>query len=550
MLTYLRILAFSLLAFAGIAQSKCLNYHAVIVNQNPLDIPGNTVANLPYSSADVCIKFSLLGYSGQLEYEEVQCTRTDSYGLVNLNIGAGSKGDIQVLSNQGKYSSFDAVIWDTHPKKLKVDVSFDQGKTFSTVSEQALNYSAYALYAESVDYQNVRSAPTKLSQFTDDIQVVKLNDLVPIKADIDKNRLDIQSVMSSNSQANNQIAVINQSIKEIDILNDSQNYRLDQLLTRYNAHNGVIENLNFTYERLQNKSTAVNLGGSLPTDGLYPSQKAVKTYIDAQTTVPATATVAGKIQLAGDLTGNYLEPRIAASAVNTSKLADNSVTTSKIVDANVINSKLADNSVTTSKIVDANVTDAKIVSMQTSKLTGITSVGNGGTGVNSITGVIRGNGTGAFTTVSYGSFYDSVDQFAVAPDSATKMMFRSTDFANGVSIVDNTKITVTHDGVYNLIFSAQLDRLEGTSPQIATIWIRKNGVDMPGTAGKVIISGSESVAATIASWNFLHELVPGDYIEFLWSVTQIKIFLNHYPETSIPRRPESPSICLTVTQVN
>ncbi len=530
MANYLRILVLTLLAFVGFAQTKCLNYHAVIVNQNPLDIPGNTVANLPYSSADVCIKFSLLGYSGQLEYEEVQCTRTDSYGLVNLNLGAGSKGDIQVLSNQGKYSSFDAVIWDTHPKKLKVDVSFDQGKTFSTVSEQALNYSAYALYAESVDYQNVRSAPTKLSQFTDDIQVVKLNDLVPIKADIDKNRLDIQSVMSSNSQANNQIAVINQSIKEIDILNDSQNYRLDQLLTRYNAHNGVIENLNFTYERLQNKSTAVNLGGSLPTDGLYPSQKAVKTYIDAQTTVPATATVAGKIQLAGDLTGNYLEPRIAASAVNTSKLADNSVTTSKIV--------------------DANVTDAKIVSMQTSKLTGITAVTNGGTGVNNLTGIVRANGTGAFSTTSYGSFYDVTDQIAAVADSATVVRIGNTDFASGVSIVDNTKITVEKPGVYNIIFSAQVDRLGGTSPQRMTIWIRKNGVDLPGTAGEVIVNGSPAIAAMIPSWNFLHILEAGDNIEFMFSVSQPQIYLNHKLETTTPRRPESPSFCVTVTQEN
>ena len=71
--TYLHILVFSLLAYAGLAQTKSLNYQAVILNPNPLDIPGNTVSNLPYGSSDVCVKFSLLSKTGQLEYQEVQC---------------------------------------------------------------------------------------------------------------------------------------------------------------------------------------------------------------------------------------------------------------------------------------------------------------------------------------------------------------------------------------------------------------------------------------------------------------------------------------------
>ena len=240
MSSYLRIIAFILLAFTGLAQTKSLNYQAVIINPNPLDVPGNTISNLPYGSGDVCVKFSFLNKSGDLEYQEVQCTKTDAYGLVNLNIGSGNTAGKQSLVSPGKYTSFDALIWDSNAKKLKVDVSFDQGKTFATVSTQALNYSAYALYAESVDYQNVRSAPTKLSQFTDDIQVVKAKDLDPLKADISKNKQDIQNILTTNSQTSSQVAVINQSIKDINTLNDTQNRRLDQLVTQNNEINAVI----------------------------------------------------------------------------------------------------------------------------------------------------------------------------------------------------------------------------------------------------------------------------------------------------------------------
>jgi hypothetical protein len=306
MLTYIRIFCLFLLAFSSLAQSKSLNYQAVILNPNPIDVPGNTISNLPYGSSDVCIKFSLQDKNDQLEYQEVHCTKTDSYGLVNLNIGTGNPTATQSMSTASKFSKFDTIIWDANPKKLKVDVSFDQGKSFTQVSSQTLNYAAYALYAESVDYQNVRSAPTKLSQFTDDIQIVSKRELDPIKTDILKNTQGIQSILSSNSQTSTQVAVINQSIVAINKVNETQTSRLDYLNAQVGETNMSIQSLGLTYERLQNRSLDTELGGRNPQDGFYPSQRAVKTYIDAQTTVPATNSIAGKITLAGDLASPYL----------------------------------------------------------------------------------------------------------------------------------------------------------------------------------------------------------------------------------------------------
>jgi hypothetical protein len=81
------------------------------------------------------MKFSI--YNGStLQFEEVQKTRTDAYGLVNLMIGSVST------------ASFNSLVWDTSQKSLQVFVSFNQGASYTKVSDQKLNYNPYTLFAE------------------------------------------------------------------------------------------------------------------------------------------------------------------------------------------------------------------------------------------------------------------------------------------------------------------------------------------------------------------------------------------------------------------
>lgn len=114
------------------------------------------------------------------------------------------------------------------------------------------------------------------------------------------------------------------------------------------------------------KSTSIILGNS---DVLYPTQKAVKTYVDAQVatgTLDATATVKGKLKLAGDLTGTADLPVLANAAVTTAKIADLAVTDAKI--SGVAGSK-----------VTGNITG------NAANVTGVVAIANGGTGASTVT---------------------------------------------------------------------------------------------------------------------------------------------------------------------
>ncbi len=77
-------------------------------------------------------------------------------------------------------------------------------------------------------------------------------------------------------------------------------------------------------------------------DVLFPTQKAVKTYVDATVASgapDATTTSKGKVQLAGDLTGTADAPTIANSAVTNAKVASG-IDAAKLADGSISNTEL------------------------------------------------------------------------------------------------------------------------------------------------------------------------------------------------------------------
>ena len=126
------LLTCSLLGYA----QKGISYQAVILDPKPIEIPGQDITGQPFVNGEVSLKFKLFSSTFVQEFEEVHVAKTDAYGLVNVLIGSQNA------------SAFSALVWDINPRSMQVWVSFDNGGTYTKVSEQVLTYNPYALYAE------------------------------------------------------------------------------------------------------------------------------------------------------------------------------------------------------------------------------------------------------------------------------------------------------------------------------------------------------------------------------------------------------------------
>jgi hypothetical protein len=135
--------------------------------------------------------------------------------------------------------------------------------------------------------------------------------------------------------------------------------------------------------------------------------------------------------------------------------------------------------------------------------------------------------------------------------TATPMYINTTDYANNVSVVNETKITATKAGIYNLQWSGQFNNSD-TTEHDASVWLRINGVDVVGSTGFVAViakhGGTDGHA--IIGWNYFVQLEAGQYVEIWWSTTDQKVTLECYGPSTGPTRPATASVVATLSFVS
>jgi hypothetical protein len=136
-------------------------------------------------------------------------------------------------------------------------------------------------------------------------------------------------------------------------------------------------------------------------------------------------------------------------------------------------------------------------------------------------------------------------------NTAVPMYLNTTDYANKVTLVDTTKITVLNPGIYNLQWSGQFNNSD-TTEHDASVWLRINGVDVPGSTGFIAVISSHGGidGHSIIGWNYFVQLNANEHIEIWWSTTNQKITLECYGPSTGPVRPATASVVATLSFVS
>ena len=136
------------------------------------------------------------------------------------------------------------------------------------------------------------------------------------------------------------------------------------------------------------------------------------------------------------------------------------------------------------------------------------------------------------------------------------MTLNTTDLANGVSIVDGSKIYVTNPGIYNLQWSGQFKNTD-TQDHPVTVWLRQGNdggtpADVAGTGGNFDVPSSHGgiPGTALPAWNYFVRLQAEDYVQLWWSTVSAQVTMPYLPAQTGPVRPATASLIATLSFVS
>lgn len=190
-------------------------------------------------------------------------------------------------------------------------------------------------------------------------------------------------------------------------------------------------------------------------------------------------------------------------------------------------------------------------------ITGELPVANGGTGVGTLTGYVKGNGTSvmtASTTIPYADIAGRANinasstliQSHVAINTALPFTMNTGTTGTGITVNSSTQITFAAAGTYMLTPSIQFKNTD-TANHTATVWFRKNGVNIANSASTVSVPKAADGGVTVFTVCVIEAVTAGQYIEVMWLVSNIAVSADATGATA--PAPAIPSIIVPALRI-
>ncbi len=331
--------------FASVAQPpQSFKYQAVA-----RDGSGNVLSNKSVSFRISVLKGTV---SGSAVYTEQHLKTTNSFGLVDLEIGKGTNPT----------GSFAGINWGSDTYFLGVEMDLSGGIAFQPMGTSQLLSVPYAFYAGEVKNKDDADADP-----ANELQDLLLTGNT-LKLSKSAATVNLSSYLDN---TDNQSLTLNGSILTISGGNTvtlTSGGSGDNWGSQFAITDATLSGNGLPATPLKIGQQAAVTGQVLKWDG-----SSWKPAIDEVTTGSGNNPVG---PAGGDLTGTYPNPLVGDSRVTSTKildgtisaidLADNSVTSGKIADGTVSTTDLADNAVNTLKITDYSVFTADLANLSVS----------------------------------------------------------------------------------------------------------------------------------------------------------------------------------------
>ena len=166
-----------------------------------------------------------------------------------------------------------------------------------------------------------------------------------------------------------------------------------------------------------------------------------------------------------------------------------------------------------------------------------------------ILGSLFGPRGGKFMNNPYGAFQSTVDQTAAAANTAYAMTLNTVDYANGVSVASNSRITVVDSGIWNLQWSGQFENPDSQDHD-ARVWLKINGTVVTGSTGFFAVPSKHGSVNghALVGWNYFLSLNANDYVELWWETDSTQVSIQTYAAAG--SYPSTASLIATMTFVS
>jgi hypothetical protein len=370
------------------------------------------------------------------EYVETKTVLTNAQGIFTIVVGDAS--------NTAVIGSFKNIVWSEGPKFLKVEMDPAGGTNYLNMGSTQLQNVPFSYFSYGVNAANVSGILPITSGGTgaSSISALKSNlgiDLVNNVPDIDKpinkatqTAIDTKAPIASPTFTGT-VGGITKSMVGLSAVDNTSDLEkpistltqaaLDSKVsssTFSNTLNTKVSNETFSAtiavkENAANKSAATDLGAGATSDILFPTQKAVKTYVDAQ--------------------------------INSGGVADGGIITAKLADGAITNEKISDGAISWRKL---NIAKGDLVGIGMAGSEEIIDY-NVGNGISSVTNISQG-------ATRRGGYPYYITTFSISNDGINTAMIQDAAVTNdkiadgiskskvGLGNVENTSLSTWAGG--------------------------------------------------------------------------------------------------------